>query len=79
MEIDMSLLNKRPPARSMPRGKKKALPPPPPPDARRVNARGAASRAGREAYRHTGNRAQRGCLPGGTPRLVYEIVWKGRA
>lgn len=53
--------------------KKKAAAPTPLHDVRPVNARGAEY----EAERLTGNRAQRGCLPGGTPQWVYEVQWKG--
>ena len=50
--------------------------PPAPPvrDARPVNARGIEY----QAERLTGNRAQRGNLPGGEPCWVYEVVWKGK-
>ena len=30
-----------------------------------------------EAEKLTGNRAQRGSHPGGAPRYVYEVKWKG--
>ena len=43
------------------------------PDARPVNARGQEF----QAEKLTGNRAQRGNLPGGAPRWVYEVKWKG--
>ena len=42
-------------------------------DQRPVNARGQEY----EAERLTGNRAQKGKLPGGEPCLTYEVVWKG--
>ena len=45
----------------------------PPPETRAVNARGAEW----EAEKLTGNRAQRGLLPGGAPCFVYEVKWKG--
>eukprot|EP00966_Prymnesium_polylepis_P196636 4556551-Prymnesium_polylepis.1 len=49
---------------------------PPPkaaPDARPVNQRGVLW----QAEKLTGNRAQRGNLPGGAPRWTYEVKWKG--
>ena len=32
-----------------------------------------------QAVKLTGNRAQRGNLPGGAPRFVYEVLWQGGA
>ena len=54
-------------------GKSKTTAAPQPPDDRPVSARGAEF----AAKRLTGNRAQRGCLPGGAPRWVYEVEWEG--
>ena len=42
-------------------------------DDRPVGARGAEY----QAEKLTGARAQRGNLPGGAPRWVYEVKWKG--
>jgi hypothetical protein len=53
--------------------KKKQSTPPPPPDTRNVNARGAEW----QAEKLTGNRAQRGNLPGGQPKWTYEVQWRG--
>ena len=56
----------------MPRGgKQKAAPQAK--DARPVNARGQEY----QAEKLTGNRAQRGNLPGGAPCWTYEVIWKG--
>eukprot|EP00966_Prymnesium_polylepis_P095928 2222449-Prymnesium_polylepis.1 len=54
--------------------KKKGAPPAKPAaDSRPVNQRGVLW----QAEKLTGNRAQRGNLPGGTPRWTYEVKWKG--
>lgn len=51
---------------------KKAATPATPPDARPINARGAEW----EAEKLTGNRAQRGSLPGGAPIWVMTLYRK---
>uniref|UniRef100_A0A7S0Q489 Chromo domain-containing protein n=1 Tax=Coccolithus braarudii TaxID=221442 RepID=A0A7S0Q489_9EUKA len=56
----------------MGRGGKQQLRPKPV-DKRPVNERGVLF----QAEKLTGNRAQRGNLPGGTPRWTYEVKWKG--
>ena len=57
----------------MPRAARKAPAPAPAKDTRPVNARGQEH----EAEKLTGNRAQKGNLPGGEPCWTYEVVWKG--
>lgn len=52
-------------------GKRKAPAKKPQPDARPVNQRGLTW----QAKSLTGNRAQRGNLPGGAPRWTYEVLW----
>ena len=55
----------------MPKSSRKA--PAAAPDKRLVNAHGQEF----QASKLTGNRAQRGNLPGGAPCWVYEVVWSG--
>ena len=52
---------------------KAAQQPRPAPESRPVNQRGVLW----QAEKLTGNRAQRGNLPGGAPRWTYEVKWKG--
>ena len=53
--------------------KRKATPATLPADTRNVCARGEEW----QAEKLTGNRGQKGNLPGGAPRWTYEVVWKG--
>ena len=53
--------------------KRKAAAPKPAPDNRAVGARGQEW----QAKKLTGNRAQRGNLPGGAPCWTYEVEWEG--
>ena len=53
--------------------KSKKPPPPPPPPPKPVHERGAEY----QAEKLMGARAQRGILPTGKPRYVYEVKWAG--
>ena len=59
----------------MPRRKTTGAAGKPAADTRPIHQRGQTW----QAVKLTGNRAQRGNLPGGAPRFVYEVLWQGGA